>query len=142
MSATDTRKGRLAGSSPATTRRRGRGPLAWYRDPWRRPRVLQGATWLYLAWSIVPILIGTVDKALERERLLAEGSDLAERAAIKVIPTEAARPTTDTRRGSSPEGLRRAIAGNCVNSWPTIWSSVRRRSSMIASAQVSNASID
>lgn len=57
MSATDTRKGPLAGSSPATTKRRGRGPLAWYRDPWRRPRVLQGATWLYLAWSIVPVSI-------------------------------------------------------------------------------------
>jgi len=39
---------------------------------------------------------GTV--VLTRERLLAEGPDLAERASIKVLPTEAARPTADTLR--------------------------------------------
>ena len=27
-----------------------RNPIAWYRDPWRRPRVLAGVTVLYLAW--------------------------------------------------------------------------------------------
>ncbi len=39
---------------------------------------------------------GTV--VLSRERLLAEGSNLADRAAIRIIPTEAARPTKDTIR--------------------------------------------
>ena len=32
-----------------------RGPVAWARDPWRKPRVLQLATWGYLAWSLVPV---------------------------------------------------------------------------------------
>jgi spermidine/putrescine transport system permease protein len=34
-----------------------RGPIAWIRDPWRAPRVLQLATWSYLAWSLVPVAI-------------------------------------------------------------------------------------
>jgi spermidine/putrescine transport system permease protein len=34
-----------------------RGPLAWSRDPWRKPRGLQLATWGYLAWSLAPVLI-------------------------------------------------------------------------------------
>jgi spermidine/putrescine transport system permease protein len=38
----------------------GRGPLAWYRDPWRRPRVLAGVTVLYLAWSLLPVLIAVM----------------------------------------------------------------------------------
>jgi spermidine/putrescine transport system permease protein len=32
-----------------------RGPVGWARDPWRKPRVLQLATWGYLAWSLVPV---------------------------------------------------------------------------------------
>jgi spermidine/putrescine transport system permease protein len=34
-----------------------RGPIAWAQDPWRPPRVLQLATWSYLAWSLVPVAI-------------------------------------------------------------------------------------
>jgi spermidine/putrescine transport system permease protein len=34
-----------------------RGPVAWARDPWRKPRMLQLATWGYLAWSLAPVLI-------------------------------------------------------------------------------------
>jgi spermidine/putrescine transport system permease protein len=34
-----------------------RGPLGWARDPWRKPRVLQLATWGYLAWSLLPVAI-------------------------------------------------------------------------------------
>jgi spermidine/putrescine transport system permease protein len=34
-----------------------RGPVGWFRDPWRRPRVLAGITVAYLAWSLVPVLI-------------------------------------------------------------------------------------
>jgi spermidine/putrescine transport system permease protein len=37
-----------------------RGPLGWYRDPWRRPRVLAGITVLYLAWSLLPVLIAVM----------------------------------------------------------------------------------
>ena len=29
----------------------------WWRDPWRKPRVLLAVTWGYLLWSIVPVLI-------------------------------------------------------------------------------------
>ena len=29
----------------------------WWEDPWRRPVFLAGITWLYIAWSIVPVLI-------------------------------------------------------------------------------------
>lgn len=29
----------------------------WWQDPWRRPLVLAGFTWLYVLWSIVPVLI-------------------------------------------------------------------------------------
>ncbi|MEA2521743.1 MAG: spermidine/putrescine transport system permease protein [Actinomycetota bacterium] len=34
-----------------------RGPGGWYRDPWRKARVLQIVTWAYLAWSLVPVLV-------------------------------------------------------------------------------------
>lgn len=29
----------------------------WWRDPWRNPRILEGVTWAYLAWAILPVLI-------------------------------------------------------------------------------------
>ena len=48
---------------------------------------------------------GTV--VLSRQRLLAEGPELAERALIRVIPTEAARPTTDLLR---TDGMVTAVA--------------------------------
>ena len=34
-----------------------RGPMGWWRDPWRKPRGLQLATWCYLAWSLAPVLL-------------------------------------------------------------------------------------
>ncbi|MET0701305.1 MAG: ABC transporter permease [Mycobacterium sp.] len=37
-----------------------RGPVAWYRDPWRKPRVLAGITVLYLVWSLLPVLIAVM----------------------------------------------------------------------------------
>ncbi|CAN5575762.1 ABC transporter permease [soil metagenome] len=37
-----------------------RGPVAWYRDPWRKPRVLAGITVLYLLWSLLPVLIAVM----------------------------------------------------------------------------------
>ncbi len=30
---------------------------AWWGDPWRRPVFLAAVTWLYIVWSIVPVLI-------------------------------------------------------------------------------------
>lgn len=32
-------------------------PLRWWRDPWRKPRLLEAVTWAYLAWSILPVAI-------------------------------------------------------------------------------------
>ena len=34
-----------------------RGPLRWWRDPWRRPRMLASLTWAFLIWSIAPVAI-------------------------------------------------------------------------------------
>ncbi|MGZ5290860.1 MAG: ABC transporter permease [Actinomycetota bacterium] len=37
-----------------------RAGTGWLRDPWRRPRALQAVTWIYLTWSIAPVLIAVV----------------------------------------------------------------------------------
>ncbi len=42
---------------PAPARRRWQPP---WRNPWRRPWILEGFTWLYLIWSIVPIGIAVL----------------------------------------------------------------------------------
>src|SRR5262249_6078971 len=34
-----------------------RTPLGWWRNPWRRPYILATVTWVYLAWSLLPVLI-------------------------------------------------------------------------------------
>jgi spermidine/putrescine transport system permease protein len=34
-----------------------RTPLGWWRNPWRKPRLLATATWMYIAWSLLPVLI-------------------------------------------------------------------------------------
>lgn len=36
------------------------GIRGWWKDPWRKPRVLEGVTWAYLAWSILPVVIAIV----------------------------------------------------------------------------------
>jgi spermidine/putrescine transport system permease protein len=41
------------GLRDATTRRF----RSWWKDPWRKPRVLEAITWAYLAWSILPVAI-------------------------------------------------------------------------------------
>jgi spermidine/putrescine transport system permease protein len=43
--------------APAAPSKRPRMPLAWWRNPWRRPHILATATWVYLAWSLLPVLI-------------------------------------------------------------------------------------
>jgi spermidine/putrescine transport system permease protein len=37
-----------------------RGPVGWFRDPWRRPRLLATVTILYLLWSLVPVIIAVI----------------------------------------------------------------------------------
>jgi spermidine/putrescine transport system permease protein len=36
---------------------RWRSPIGWWRDPWRKPRVLIAITAFYLVWSLLPVLI-------------------------------------------------------------------------------------
>ncbi|MGH3115762.1 MAG: ABC transporter permease [Nocardioidaceae bacterium] len=44
---------RRAGAEPAPVRKR----VPPWRNPWRRPYVLGTITWLYILWSLVPVLI-------------------------------------------------------------------------------------
>lgn len=37
--------------------RSGKPGMGWWRDPWRKPRVLATVTLLYLVWSLLPVLI-------------------------------------------------------------------------------------
>lgn len=37
-----------------------RGPIAWWNDPWRPPRVLVAVTIGYLVWSLLPVLIAVM----------------------------------------------------------------------------------
>src|SRR5205814_1895264 len=37
-----------------------RSPVAWWRDPWRKPRILIAITVGYLLWSLVPVLIAVL----------------------------------------------------------------------------------
>jgi spermidine/putrescine transport system permease protein len=41
----------------ALPRSRPRGVRGWWKDPWRRPRLLEMLTWGYLVWSILPVFI-------------------------------------------------------------------------------------
>ena len=42
---------------PPVAARSTKTPLGWWRNPWRRPHILATATWMYLAWSLLPVLI-------------------------------------------------------------------------------------
>ncbi|MGD9958222.1 ABC transporter permease [Nocardioides sp.] len=37
-----------------------RGPVAWWRDPWRKPRILLAVTLCYLLWSLLPVLVAVL----------------------------------------------------------------------------------
>ncbi len=56
----------MTSSTPTTSRVASRlpsgirGPVGWFRDPWRRPRVLAGITIFYLVWSLLPVLIAVM----------------------------------------------------------------------------------
>jgi len=47
-------------TTPSRRRHRPHGPVHWFRNPWRKPRILEGITWLYIAWSILPVTIAIV----------------------------------------------------------------------------------
>ncbi|HEY6567871.1 MAG TPA: ABC transporter permease subunit, partial [Actinomycetota bacterium] len=36
------------------------GRRSWFRDPWRKPRILQGVTVIYLLWSLLPVVIAVI----------------------------------------------------------------------------------
>jgi spermidine/putrescine transport system permease protein len=36
------------------------GPLAWWRDPWRKPRILLAITIGYLVWSLLPVAVAVL----------------------------------------------------------------------------------
>lgn len=38
----------------------GRSRVSWWHNPWRRPYLLAGCTFLYLAWSLLPVLIAVL----------------------------------------------------------------------------------
>ncbi len=48
---------RSSGAVPPASAPSTRTPLGWWRNPWRRPRILASFTWMYLAWSLLPVLI-------------------------------------------------------------------------------------
>ena len=47
----------VAGTLPERAEGTGRLSRRWWRNPWRKPRVLQLITVLYLAWAILPVLL-------------------------------------------------------------------------------------
>jgi spermidine/putrescine transport system permease protein len=34
--------------------------VRWWRNPWRKPRILETVTWLYLTWSLLPVAIAVL----------------------------------------------------------------------------------
>ena len=48
----------VASSAPDISRQRRR--LPFWRNPWRHPWFLEGFTWLYLVWSLAPIVIAVL----------------------------------------------------------------------------------
>jgi spermidine/putrescine transport system permease protein len=46
-----------AGSAPSPTRSLTRRFGDWFADPFRKPRTLASVTWLYIAWSLLPVLV-------------------------------------------------------------------------------------
>ena len=57
MTTTTTTPATVAEQPPASTTGQGRPARAWWprRNPWGHPWFLEGFTWLYLIWSLVPI---------------------------------------------------------------------------------------
>ena len=55
MSAVLEREGGLAGPKAAKVKK-----PSWWNNPWRKPRILATITWLYLAWSLLPVAIAVL----------------------------------------------------------------------------------
>jgi spermidine/putrescine transport system permease protein len=34
--------------------------VRWFRNPWRKPRILETVTWVYLVWSLLPVAIAVL----------------------------------------------------------------------------------
>ena len=34
--------------------------VRWFKNPWRKPRILEAITWIYLAWSLLPVAIAVL----------------------------------------------------------------------------------
>jgi spermidine/putrescine transport system permease protein len=51
---------RTTSSATGTATRTAAGPPRWWRNPWRRPVFLESFTWLYLVWSLVPIVLAVL----------------------------------------------------------------------------------
>jgi spermidine/putrescine transport system permease protein len=47
----------VATAAPITSDTRTAPRRRWFRDPWRKPHILEAVTWLYIAWSVLPVLI-------------------------------------------------------------------------------------
>jgi spermidine/putrescine transport system permease protein len=47
-------------TSVRTSKTPARGPVGWWRDPWRKPRILAAVTIFYLLWSLLPVLIAVL----------------------------------------------------------------------------------
>jgi spermidine/putrescine transport system permease protein len=50
----------IASERPAKTAGVMDKTTGWLRNPWRKPRILQAVTYLYLAWTILPVVIAIV----------------------------------------------------------------------------------
>jgi hypothetical protein len=35
----------------------------WWKNPWRKPTILEAITWGYLAWSLLPVIITRCSRA-------------------------------------------------------------------------------
>lgn len=46
----------VATTTPTTPRTH----IPWFRNPWRKPRILEAITWVYLAWSVLPVTIAVL----------------------------------------------------------------------------------
>jgi spermidine/putrescine transport system permease protein len=50
-------EGVLTARSESLTQPRGGFGPRWLRNPWRKPTILASITWVYIAWSLVPLVI-------------------------------------------------------------------------------------
>ena len=60
MTAAATKSPAQAGEMTGTTARALLGRMRPHRNPWRHPWFLEGFTWLYLIWSLVPVALAVL----------------------------------------------------------------------------------